>query len=156
MVDPQWVAGHYKCWNEPICASENGGSVAPERCCYQKSRHFRNAYNDLHNLVPVVGQLNGNRKGAAYSTVSGERRLYGLCDIEIEDGLLEPPERVRGDIARIYFYMEKYYGAKNSSQQRKVLERWSREDPPDEWEKERNRRIRRAQGNGNEFVESVD
>ena len=40
-----------------------------------------------------------------------------------------------------------------SRQQRKLMETWDRQYPPDAWECERNERIRTIQGNGNEFVE---
>ncbi len=31
---------------------------------------------------------------------------------------------------------------------------WSQKDPPDEWERERNERIKAGQGNGNPYVEN--
>lgn len=53
----------------------------------------------------------------------------------------EPAQAVRGDIARIYFYMQDQYGLKISNKQRKLFEVWDRADPVDEWERERGRRI---------------
>jgi len=53
---------------------------------------------------------------------------------------------VRGDVARIYFYMEDRYGLKISRKQRQLFEAWSKQDPIDQWEKERANRIELIQG----------
>jgi endonuclease I len=39
---------------------------------------------------------------------------------------------------------------------RALFERWSAEDPPDDWEQERNRAILERQGNGNPFITASD
>jgi deoxyribonuclease-1 len=61
---------------------------------------------------------------------------------------------VRGDIARIYFYMRDRYQLRLSKGETRLLEVWSRADPVDAWELERNRRIRAVQGFGNPYVEA--
>ena len=58
-----------------------------------------------------------------------------------------------GDIARTMFYMEKTYGFRLSDQQRKLFTAWHRQDPPDAWERERNRRIAKIQGRENTFIQ---
>jgi deoxyribonuclease-1 len=35
---------------------------------------------------------------------------------------------------------------------RALFDRWDAEDPPDDWERERNRRIAERQGNANPFI----
>lgn len=40
----------------------------------------------------------------------GEDRIFGTCDFEFESDEAEPKEDIRGDIARIYFYMKQTYG----------------------------------------------
>ena len=90
-----------------------------------------------------------------FGMIEGEPREYGGCDFEVDGGLrrAEPRPEIRGDIARISFYMERTYGVPLSDQQRRLFEVWNREDPPDAREIDRNERIRRIQGSGNPFVE---
>ena len=58
-----------------------------------------------------------------------------------------------GDIARTMFYMSDTYGFNLSRQDEQLFAAWSRQDPPDGWEVERNRRIKAIQGKGNRFIE---
>lgn len=64
---------------------------------------------------------------------------------------------MRGDVARIYFYMHDQYSLKMSKpqKQKQLFDAWSRNDPvvKDSWECERNKRIKGIQGNGNKYVE---
>ena len=115
---------------------------------------FRTAHNDLHNLYPVVGEVNGDRQDYNWGMVPGEKRAYGRCDFEIDAGdrRVEPPARIRGDIARTMLYMAQTYGFRLSDQDRQLYEAWNRQDPPDAFERERNRRIHALQGNANPFV----
>ena len=87
--------------------------------------------------------------------VQTDARDYGHCNFKVDSDLrrAEPPPQVRGDIARISFYREKTYAVPLSRQQRQLFEAWNRQDPPDAWGKERNRRIKAIQGNDNPFVE---
>ena len=43
--------------------------------------------------------------------IAGEKRDFGVCDMEIDRSakVAEPPERMRGDIARTYKYFDKAY-----------------------------------------------
>jgi len=68
--------------------------------------------SDLHNLVPSVGELNGDRSNLRFGMIPNEPRSYGLCDFEVDfkDRRAEPPVNRQGDIARIYFYMRDQYG----------------------------------------------
>jgi deoxyribonuclease-1 len=51
------------------------------------------------------------------------------------------------------FYMADTYGFNLSRQDQQLYTAWSRQDPPDAWEVERNRLIKAIQGRGNRFVE---
>ena len=59
---------------------------------------------------------------------------------------------IKGDIARIYFYMSDRYNINLSKQQRKMMEVWNKLDPIDEWEKLKNKRVLKLQGNGNKYI----
>ena len=65
---------------------------------------------------------------------------------------VQPPDAVRGDIARTMLYMADTYGFRLSNQDRQLYTAWNRQDPPDEWEIERNRRIEQVQGFGNRYI----
>lgn len=60
---------------------------------------------DLHNLVPAVGELNGDRSNYRMAVISGEDRTYGACDFEIDSSrkVVEPMAETRGDIARTIY-----------------------------------------------------
>ncbi len=142
-VMPAWVFGHQRqCWQE-------GGRKA----C-KKDPVFNKMEADLHNLVPAIGELNGDRSNYKFSMIPGEPRAYGACDFEIDfkGKLAEPTESIRGDIARIYFYMRDQYGIKLSKQQTQLLQAWSNADPVSNIERARNERIKAIQGNGNSWI----
>ena len=116
---------------------------------------FESAHNDLMNLVPSVGEVNGQRSNYNWGMISGEQRAFGTCNIEVDSSTrrAEPPETAMGDIARIMLYMADTYGFNLSRQDQQLYTAWSRQDPPDAWEIERARRIKAIQGRGNRFVE---
>lgn len=137
-VVPAWHFGHQlQCW-------QNGG----RKNCADNDPKFAAMEADLMNLVPAVGELNGDRSNFKFGMIAGEPRAYGQCDFEVDfkGKTAEPAENVRGDIARIYFYMRDTYGLQISRQQNQLLEAWSRQDPEDDWERERKRRIEKLQG----------
>lgn len=143
-VVPAWEFGHQlQCW-------QKGGRKA----C-RKDPKFRMMEADLMNLVPVVGEINGDRNNFRYGMIAGEPRKYGACDFEVDfkQRVAEPAEHVRGDIARIYFYMEDRYGLKISWKQRQLYEAWNRMDPVDDRESVRTERISAIQGDMNQFVQ---
>ena len=133
---------HMQCWRK-------GGRKA----C-KKDPLFKKLESDMHNLVPAIGEVNGDRSNYKFGMISGEKRSYGQCDVEInfKAKRAEPTPEIRGDIARIYFYMSDRYGVNLSKQQTKLMKSWAKQDPVDAWERERNLRIKRVQGHGNPFV----
>ena len=135
---PAWHFGHQlQCWKD-------GG----RKNCTRNDPKFSAMEADLMNLVPAVGELNGDRSNYKYGMIAGEARAYGRCDFEVDfkGKTAEPAEQVRGDIARIYFYMQETYGLQISQQQKQLLDAWNRQDPESDWERERKRRIEKLQG----------
>lgn len=142
-VMPAWEFGHQlQCW-------QDGG----RRGCRDNSV-FSTMEADLYNLVPAVGELNGDRSNFRFGMIEGEPRAYGACDFEVDfkQRVAEPPAAVRGDIARTYFYMAERYGIRLSNRQRQLFQAWSVQDPVDETELLRARRIEAIQGHPNPFV----
>lgn len=70
---PAWAFGHQlQCWQE-------GGRKA----C-RKDPRFVQMEGDMHNLVPAVGEVNGDRSNYSFGMLPGESRVYGRCDVEID------------------------------------------------------------------------
>jgi len=109
---------------------------------------------DLYNLVPAIGEVNGNRSNYSMAIISGEKRNYGSCDVEIEGRKVEPTEGVRGNIARTYLYMDSVYPGRGiiSNKNKKLFSAWNQSDPVDDWECQRSKLIEQVQGNKNPFV----
>lgn len=154
VVPAAWFGQNRRCWQQPLCTDSQGKSFKGRSCCEQIDTVFQTAHNDLHNLMPAVGEINGDRRDYAFGLINGEAREYGQCDIEIntQQRQVEPAPAIRGNIARIFFYMEKTYGVDIPHQQRQLLSAWDKADPVDAWERERDRRIAEVQGNHNPFV----
>lgn len=144
-VMPAWAFGHQlQCWQE-------GGRKACKRIA-----DFKRMEADLHNLVPAIGEVNGDRSNYSFAQLTGEPRVYGQCDMEVnfKQRKVEPPVNRQGDIARTYFYMRDQYGLQISSKQEKLFAAWSIQDPVDQWELKRNELITKLQGNSNPYVTS--
>lgn len=144
-VVPAWVLGHQRqCW-------KTGG----RENCTDNDPVFRMAEGDLNNLVPAVGEVNGDRNNYAYSAwTRTPTPMYGRCETIIDFQLkkAQPREAVRGRAARITLYMESTYSLRLSSQDKKLMCAWAKTYPVDDWERERNVRIIRWQGRSNPFV----
>ncbi|WP_198947886.1 endonuclease [Magnetofaba australis] len=154
-IVPAHAFGHTRpCWREKLCETKKGKLYKGRRCCAKIDPVFEAMESDLHNLVPAVGELNGDRSNRSFGMVAGEPRVYGACDFEIDwdTDRVEPRPEVQGDVARAYFYMNATYGLPISKKQRRLFQVWMSQDPVDDWERERNRRIEKIQGNANPFV----
>ncbi|WP_092525996.1 endonuclease [Onishia taeanensis] len=144
-VVPAYDIGRQRqCWQE-------GG----RRHCRSSDPIFRQAEADLINLVPSVGEVNGDRSNLRYGmATSSSAYQYGQCTakVDFEEDVFQPPTNQRGDVARTYWYMRDEYGVRISRQQQQLFTAWAKQDPVDAWEKERNQRITAIQGSGNPYV----
>jgi len=159
-IFPAAQFGNFRpCWRNPgdfpECVKGSGKTLSGRACCQAVDPVFEAAHNDLFNLVPAVGEVNGKRSDFNWGMIPGESRIFGTCNFEVDSSIrrVEPPESVQGDIARTMFYMADTYGFNLSRQDQQLYTAWSRQDPPDAWEVERARRIKAIQGKGNRFVE---
>lgn len=145
-VVPAWEFGHQRqCWQQ-------GG----RKNCTRKDNIFKQMEGDLHNLVPAVGEVNGDRSNYRFSEWNGKPDQYGSCQILVDfkgRKVQPPPGESRGAIARTYLYMQQQYQLKIASQQQRLFEAWNRQYPASNWECERDHRISRVQGNHNPFVQ---
>ncbi|MTI17823.1 endonuclease I [Rhodobacteraceae bacterium RKSG542] len=143
------------CWQEgdDACVNSKGKAYKGRRCCAKVDAQFAAMEADLHNLVPAIGELNGDRSNYRVGDWEGEK-VYGACDFKVSSSkrIFDPSDAVRGDIARAYLYMEATYGIGLSDEEKQRFESWHIADPASDWEIERNRRIIKEQGNSNSFV----
>ena len=147
-VVPAWVIGHQRqCW-------QNGG----RKNCTANDPVFSTAEADLHNLVPSIGEINGDRGNFALGMLSDKPSQYGACPmvVNFKQKTAMPPERARGDAARIYLYMADRYQLRLSNLDRRVYEAWNRQYPISDWERWRNQANACAMGWGNPYVGEVD
>jgi deoxyribonuclease-1 len=121
-----------KCWSEGTKLKGTSG----RKYCIATNKKFKEAHNDLMNLVPAIGEINGDRSNYRFAMLQGEPRNYGSCDMEIDRKAkkAEPPAHVRGDIARVYFYMQEKYGLQLSKQTTRLMQIWHKQDPMDKVE----------------------
>ncbi len=157
-VFPAAQFGNFRrCWRQPeayrACRRPNGETVSGRECCLRVDETFVAAHNDLQNLIPAVGMINGYRRDYRWGVVPGGER-YGDCDIRIDANRrrVQPPDALRGDIARIMLYMSETYGFRLSRQDERLFKAWNALDPPDAWERRRQARIARLQGRENRYV----
>lgn len=141
-----WEFGHQRqCWQK-----------GKRKYCQKHDAMFNKMEGDLHNLVPTVGEVNGDRSNYRFNIIEGEPRVYGACDAEVhfKRRVFEPRDSVRGDIARTYFYFEKQYSLRISKSQKKLFAAWNKLDPVDENECQIHSLKTKIQGNSNPFVEN--
>lgn len=108
-----------------------------------------NAASDLHNLKPANPAENSSRSNKYFDNVTNELSY-------------NPRDEVKGDIARILFYMHVAYGNLNlvnsypSTYQMGKLDtllEWHLADPVDDFERNRNEVIYNNQNNRNPFID---
>lgn len=135
---------------------------------YPKSKGFNSeeytAYADCHHLRATETSVNSLRGNKDFmEVVDGNSDSYGN---HYSSTAFEPRDAVKGDVARILFYMVTRYddssldlelGLSPSSSTTlgdlSTLIRWSAEDPVDAREMHRNESIFTAQGNRNPFID---
>ena len=106
----------------------------------------------MFNLVPAIGELNGDRIHKLHGVIPKEERKYGACDFEVSDSIAEPMKSIRGDIARVWLYMLKKYRLELSDDFIDLMKQWNKDDPVDTAEKLRHEVISREMGWKNPYI----
>lgn len=124
------------------------------KCSLKASQIFRAFEGDMHNIRPIVAKLNTLRGSKDMGFIGGRRAQKG-CGFRYTEKLFEPPDKRKGDVARIYLYMNDKYRELSilSKIDRKIMLEWSRRDPADRLERLINERIFKQQGDENYYVE---
>ena len=130
--------------------------------------------SDIVHVLPTDGYVNNRRSSypladvnnVTYSSQNSYSKL-GSCKNDGYSGtVFEPNDEIKGDMARIYFYMATCYqdkcgnwggGIFTSSGmvdwEMNVMKAWSKLDPVDDVEIARNNAVKEVQGNRNPFVD---
>ena len=113
---------HLLCW-------QKGGRKA----C-QKDENFRKMEADPYNLVPAIGEINGDRSNYKYAQANAglEYNQYGNCKVytDFKNKRFYPADHSKGYIARTYLYFEATYkDFKLSKQEKQLMEAWDKMYP---------------------------
>ena len=144
------------------------------------------AGSDLHHLRPEDYDINTTRSNFTFGNVRDELYSWRTASLGGREvlwydanyfdngcrGLVEVPDKVKGDVARILLYVYVTYEQPNLSTNtsatgqgddrsdgRRVIESldtlldWCRRDPVDSWEMRRNDIVQELQGNRNVFID---
>ncbi len=132
-IVPAWAFGHtLACWQKPLCHKRNGRSYKGRQCCNRINPHFKRMQADLMNLVPAIGEVNGDRSNFMFTQLPNTRSPYGACSMLINTTTkrVQPPPYTRGFIARTYLYMHNTYGLPISPAQMSLFTHWDQRYPP--------------------------
>lgn len=127
------------------------------------------AGTDLHHLRPADTTINSSRGDLDFD--NGGERHHEIKDTYSDSDSWEPRDEVKGDIARMLFYMAvRYEGEEQGEPDLEVVDRvetngpylgklstlieWHQDDPVSDWERRRNQMIfTKYQGNRNPFID---
>lgn len=125
-------AHQFECWAGPGGNREN---------CERTDPNAQAMLFDLHNLAPSIGQVNALRLNDRYADLPDDTSDFGSCPIEDSSGLFEPPDRLKGDVARVWLYMQQRHGVEIPPAELEMFTEWAAADPVSPWESEREKQI---------------
>ena len=123
------------------------------------------ARSDVHHLFPVEIHANNERANYEFGHVDCDESscpwhrdgsFLGPSADDDRDPIFEVRPERRGDIARAILYFSLRYEEPVSPQEEAVLRQWNCEDPPDDYERNRNDAIESFQQNRNPFIDRPD
>lgn len=150
-------------WNREHIWAKSLGNFSPDG-------HFGSnpAYTDLHHLKPCDMTVNASKGNKSYDEGGLQHNEAEECNYTTYTW--EPADNVKGDIARILFYMDLRYEGGEGEPDLTIVEEvntypnpeignistlllWHLEDPVDEFELNRNEYIYGVQNNRNPFID---
>lgn len=143
IVPASWLGRQRQCWQE-------GG----RKNCNATDPLFNIMEADMHNLSPVIGEVNADRSNYRFGVVKQTANQYGRCTskTDFQGRVFEPRDEVKGFVARVNFYVHDRYKLSMSAAQQKLFMDWDARYPVSAWELERNMRIAKHMGHDNEYV----
>lgn len=109
-----------------LCLKSRSGA---RKCARSRSRAFRFAEGDLVNIVPAEASVN-QIKSSKLPNLS-EYKFHSKCGFEVGPNSFNPPPNRRGDVARIWFHMNKkhFNGRLIGPSLGPILHHWNLQDP---------------------------
>jgi deoxyribonuclease-1 len=148
----EWTKGHKN------CISKKGKTYKGRKCAEQENRTFRYMYADMYNLYPSIGAVNYLRSNFNFTQFGINEKVsdtFGVCGMKISHNKVEPRAEIRGEIARVYLYMEyNYPHYRIGSPTKELMLRWNKQYPVSRTECKRAARIEKIQGNENQFIKA--
>lgn len=134
------------CWykGDKRCVNKRGKLYKGRRCCRKVSQKFRDMEGDMMNLVPAIGEINGDRSNFKFEeTDNSLQGQYGACNfrVDFKKRKVYPANYTKGFIGRTYLYFLDKYNLKETHHHKKLFYKWNKIYPKTEWEKIRERRI---------------
>lgn len=147
----EWTKGHKN------CVGSKGRPFKGRQCAVQENEDFRYMYADMYNLYPAIGAVNYLRAHFSPTQFAPrQKNTFGACAMKISHNKMEPPDEVKGLIARTYLYMQAVYPRYSIGEPAEsVLKAWAKKYPVTKWECVRAYRIEKVQGNANNFVKKA-
>ncbi len=146
-------------WEHVVPAQQFGSALAcwkqgGREQCSKSDPMFKQMEADLFNLKPAIGEVNGDRAHYRFGVLPEQPSQYGACEVKVDfkNRLVEPRVQIRGDIARIYFYMADKYQLPLAKAQQQLFMAWHQQDPVDDTELKLQQRIAQQMGHSNDFV----
>jgi len=164
--------------------TDKAGSYNSEGDCYNREHSVPQSWfgsgvikSDIVHVLPTDGYVNNRRSNFPFGEVAdatyhsnGDYCRLGSCKTAGYSGtVFEPGDDIKGDLARIYFYMATCYESQAPSWGHSVftgstyqpfaqwaydmLIRWAKQDPIDDVEIARNNAVYETQQNRNPFVD---
>lgn len=150
-------------WNREHTYPKSNGGFNDKRAA---------AYTDIHHLRPTDESVNGARGNLEFD--EGGTELTEAPGNRRDGDSFEPRDEVKGDVARMMFYMATRYEGKDNGDASNpdlelvssvtdngtalgnvcILLEWNKLDSVDDFEFERNTKIQNIQGNRNPFVDN--
>ncbi len=151
VVPDSFYGRNRECMNEEICVSKyTGKPYSGKRCCRQSDAAYRKMEADLFNLIPVVSAIADKRKDQIFMKVGKAEHVVGK--VKMDGKAIEPPDNLKGDIARVYLYMNQRYGLALSLEEKEDYYYWHKLDSVDKRECAIAKTIMKIQGSTNRWI----
>ena len=186
--------GYLRDWYSNITKFQPGsrfGSYKKEGDAYNREHSMPQSWfneakpmvSDIVHVIPTDGYINNMRSSDPFGEVNTSKTYKSSANNYSKSGscrtpgytgtVFEPNDEIKGDIARIYFYMATCYedrilnwtngtastvigGTRYKPLKPWVMDmmmRWAKQDPIDDVETARNNAVQQVQGNRNPFVD---
>lgn len=156
------------CWDFPErfdkCVERDGDVLSGRACCEHVNSEAMGMIFDLHSIAPGAAQINQYRLNNRYGEADESFETWGPnCGARDQGGSdgnyenwFEPPNAVKGDVARVWLYMHDVHGVVIPDEEWEVFRQWSACDPVDEWEIARHLRISETKEVHNHYVAGAE